>query len=95
MNDTIAAIATPDGDGAISIIRISGEDAIEKISSISSTDLRNAKGYTIHYGYILDGKEPVDQVLFSVFRAPRSYTGENSVEIMCHGGRFILSLIHI
>ena len=89
MNDTIAAIATADGDGAISIIRVSGGDAIDKVSSVSSTDLHKAEGYTIHYGYILDHGEPVDQVLYSIYRAPKSYTGEDSVEISCHGGRFI------
>ena len=89
MNDTIAAIATADGDGAISIIRVSGGDAIDKVSSVSSTDLHKAEGYTIQYGYILDHGEPVDQVLYSIYRAPKSYTGEDSVEISCHGGRFI------
>lgn len=89
LNDTIAAIATAPGQGAISIIRVSGPDALSAVSSISDKDLREAEGYTIHYGTILDHGKAVDEVLFNVFRAPKSYDGEDLVEINCHGGIYI------
>ncbi|MBO7703036.1 MAG: tRNA uridine-5-carboxymethylaminomethyl(34) synthesis GTPase MnmE [Solobacterium sp.] len=96
MNETIAAIATAQG-GALSVIRVSGEDAITIVNRIFSRDLSDAKGYTLHYGEIRDGDEVIDEVLVSVFRAPRSYTGENMVEISGHGGvyvsRNVLSLV--
>ena len=86
-SDTIAAIATPTGFGGISIVRLSGENSINIVNSIFSKDIVNADGYTMHYGKITDDNGGVlDEVLVSVFRAPKSYTGENSVEINCHGG---------
>lgn len=88
-NDTIVAIATAQGMGAVSIIRISGSEAFQVIHKIFDKDLTEAKGYTIHYGTILDHNEPVDEVLVSVFKAPRSYTGEDVIEISCHGGVFV------
>lgn len=88
MNETIAAIATAQG-GALSVIRVSGEEAITCVNRIFSKDLLNAPGYSLHYGEIREGDEPVDEVLVSVFRAPRSYTGENMVEISGHGGVFV------
>ena len=95
--DTIAAIATADAMGAISVIRISGSDAIQIVTDLTGKDLSDAKGYTIHYATIKEGNEPVDEVLVSLFRAPKSYTGEDVVEISCHGGvyitRKVLSLI--
>lgn len=96
-NDTIAAISTADAMGAVSIIRISGNEAIEIASHLIQKDLHQAKGYTIHYGTICENGEPVDEVLVSLFRSPRSYTGEDVVEINCHGGvyltRRVLSLV--
>ena len=89
MTDTIAAIATGNQESAISIIRVSGEDAILMVNDLLDKDIQNAEGYTMHYGTILDGQEPIDEVLVSVFRAPKSYTGENMVEINCHGGIFV------
>ena len=89
MTDTIAAIATGNQESAISIIRVSGEDAILMVNDLLDKDILNAEGYTMHYGTILDGQEPIDEVLVSVFRAPKSYTGENMVEINCHGGIFV------
>lgn len=89
LKDTIAAIATGQIESAISIIRMSGSDAISIVNEIFSKDLTQAKGYTIHHGSILEGKEIVDDVLVSVFRAPKSYTGEDLVEINCHGGVFV------
>lgn len=87
-NDTIVAIATST-PGAVSIIRISGNDTFDVLSKIFDKDLSHAKGYTIHYGTIFDEEGPVDEVLVSVFRAPRSYTGEDVVEINCHGGTYV------
>ena len=71
------------------MIRVSGEEAITCVNRIFSKDLLNAPGYSLHYGEIRDGDEIVDEVLVSVFRAPRSYTGENMAEISGHGGRYV------
>ncbi len=96
-NDTIAAIATANATGAVSVIRISGEEAIEIAGKLIGKDLSNKEGYTITYGTIKENGESIDDVLVSVFRAPRSYTGEDVIEIGCHGGlyitRKILSLV--
>ncbi len=93
--DTICAIATPRGKGGISVIRISGPDAFiitKKIFS-SKKDIEKAEGYTILHGNIKDGDEKVDEVLVSVFRAPKSFTGENVCEISCHGGVIVTERI--
>ena len=87
-NETICAIATAPG-GAIGIIRISGPQALEILSRIFTKDLTQTKPNTIHYGHITD----IDEVLVSVFRAPHSYTGEDSAEISCHGSRYILNKV--
>lgn len=91
MKDTIAAIATPVADGAISIIRVSGEDAIAIVQAIFNKDLLQRDANTITYGFIKDPQteEAVDEVLVSLFRAPKTFTCEDIVEINCHGGRFI------
>ena len=86
MNDTIAAISTALGVGAISIVRLSGEDAIDIANKVFSGNLTNALSHTIHYGYIKDNDEVIDEVLVSVMRAPRTFTMEDVVEINCHGG---------
>ena len=88
--DTICALATPPG-GAIAIVRISGPDAICITEKILSKSIKEAKGYTLHFGQInnTDGSV-LDEVLVSVFRAPHSYTGENSIEISCHGSPYIV-----
>ena len=86
---TIAAISTPLQDGAISIIRISGNEAISIVQKLFSGNIFDAKSHTIHYGFIMDGNQPVDEVLVSIFRAPKTYTREDVVEINCHGGVFI------
>ena len=98
-NDTICAIATGRG-GAIGIIRVSGEDAIGITNRIftptgkNGAPLTERKPYTITYGQITDGNNrPVDEVLVSLFRAPHSYTGEDSVEISCHGSAYILQQV--
>lgn len=97
LNDTIAAIATPQMTGAVSIIRISGEDSISIVSKLLNKDLTNKQGYTITHGSIKENDEVVDDVLVSIFREPKSYTGEDVVEIGCHGGvyitRKVLSLV--
>lgn len=89
MYDTIAAIATANATGAVSIIRISGEEAILIASELINKDLSKKEGYTITFGTVQEDNEVVDEVLVSIFRAPKSYTGEDVVEIGCHGGLFI------
>ena len=88
--DTICALATPPG-GAIAIIRVSGPDAVAITGRIFSKPLEKAEGYSLHFGQIkdMDGKE-LDDVLVSVFRAPHSYTGEDSTEISLHGSSYIV-----
>ena len=98
MNDTICALATAPG-GALGIIRISGPQALEILSHVFTKDLSDAQPNTIHYGHIVESKAvsqhptPIDEVLVSVFRAPHSYTGEESAEISCHGSRYILNKV--
>ena len=93
MSATICALATAPG-GAIAVIRVSGEGCLEIVSKIFSKDITSAKGYCVHYGNILDNDSNlVDQVLVTVFRAPHSYTGEDSVEISCHGSSYILNKV--
>lgn len=93
-HDTIVAPATATG-GALCIIRLSGERAIELCDSVfkGRSQLSQAKGATLHYGYIMDGEDIVDDVVVSLFRAPHSYTGEDSVEISAHGSRYIANRI--
>jgi len=90
--DTIAAIATPSGVGAIGVIRLSGSNSVELGGKVfkGKTNITSAKGYTILFGKFLDGKEVLDEVLVSVFKNPHSYTGEDSVEFSFHGSPFIL-----
>lgn len=87
--DTIAAIATPLAQGAIAIVRLSGPDAIEIADSVFSGDLKNAKSHTIHYGLIEEDGKAYDEVLVSLFRAPKTYTREDVVEINTHGGVYV------
>ena len=86
MGDTIAAISTTAGVGAISIIRLSGEEALKITNKVFTKDLTTAASHTIHYGYIKDGNEKIDEVLVSVMLAPKTFTREDVVEINCHGG---------
>lgn len=92
-HETIVALATPSGAGAIAIIRLSGADAIaiaaDVFESVSGKDISKQKTHTIHLGHIVDGTKVYDQVLLSIFKGPNSYTGENVVEISCHGSVFI------
>ena len=91
---TICAIATAQG-GAIGIIRVSGPDSISIVDSIfrGRRSLVDAPAYSLHYGTIVNSDVIVDQVLLSLFRAPHSYTGEDSVEISAHGSPYILQSI--
>ena len=93
--DTIAAISTAAVDGAISIIRMSGDDAIAIADTMCSISLKEKKSHTISYAYIIDPvtKEEIDEVLISVFRAPKTFTREDVVEINCHGGRYVTKKI--
>lgn len=87
MNDTIAAISTTLGVGAISIIRVSGSDAIKIVNSIfKGKDLKKVESHTISYGHIKDGDNLLDEVLVSVMKSPKTFTTEDIVEINCHGG---------
>ncbi len=92
-NDSIIALATPSGAGAIAVIRISGRDAIAATApffkSIHRKKLAEQKSHTILLGHIVEGKQTLDEVLVSIFKAPNSYTGENVVEISCHGSPYI------
>lgn len=97
MPDTIAAIATPQNTGGIGIIRISGENAVEIAGKVfkaaDKRKLETMKGYTAAYGHAYLENEPVDECIALVFRAPKSYTGENTVELSCHGGLFVLKKV--
>ena len=95
--DTIAAIATAMSSAGIGIVRISGSEAIEIIQKIfrgkKEKNFAEEKTYTIHYGYIADGEEIIDEVLVMLMKAPHSYTGEDTVEIDCHGGIYVVKKI--
>ena len=92
--ETICALATAPG-GAIGIIRISGPQALEILSRVfrGKGDVQTFSANTIHYGHILSGTEVVDEVMVSIFHAPHSYTGEDAVEISCHGSRYVLNKV--
>ena len=93
LNDNIVALATPAGAGAIAVIRVSGPDAIDLAAPLfkakSKKDLREVPSHTLHLGNIMDGERILDEVLVSVFHGPKSYTGENTIEISCHGSPYI------
>ncbi len=93
-NDTIIALATPSGVGAISVIRLSGEKSIDIVDAFFKSvrkgkSIKNQKTHTIHLGHIISNGLILDEVLVSVFKNPNSYTGENVIEISCHGSSFI------
>ena len=92
MNDTICALATAPG-GALGIIRVSGPNAFSAVNSLCSVNCNEAAANTIHYTHIIADREIVDECMVSIFRAPHSYTGENSVEISCHGSLYILNKV--
>ena len=91
-NDTICALATAPG-GALGIIRVSGSAALSAVSSLCTLCCDDVAANTIHYTHIHDGADIIDEAMISVFRAPHSYTGEDSVEISCHGSRYILNKV--
>lgn len=94
INETIAAIATPPGEGAIGIIRLSGTNAIAIADTIfAGKQLAKQPSHTIHFGKITDGTEVIDEVVASIFKGPKSYTGEDVVEISCHGSQYVLERV--
>ena len=93
-NDTIVALATPSGSGAIAVVRLSGNNAIAIVdahfkSVINKKSLVQQKTHTIHLGHIVDEGRTLDEVLISIFKNPNSYTGEDVVEVSCHGSAYI------
>lgn len=93
-NDTIVALATPTGVSALAVIRLSGPDSISIVSGLfKGKDLSGEAGNTIHYGKLFENNRVLDEVLVSLFRAPHSYTGEDSIEISCHGSPLIATEI--
>ena len=93
LQETIVALASPSGAGAIAVIRISGNDAIaiasQVFQSVSGKDITKQKTHTLHLGHIVDDGKVLDQVLLSIFKGTNSYTGENTIEISCHGSTYI------
>jgi tRNA modification GTPase len=89
--DTIVALSTPEGIGAIAVIRLSGKDAIRMVNSVfAGKDLEQQPTHTLHFGSIRDGKKVLDEVVVSLFKEPKSFTKENVVEISCHGSPYIV-----
>jgi tRNA modification GTPase len=87
--ETIAAVATPPGEGGVAIVRISGDRALEVAEKVYSGPLRSYLSHTVHFGRIMKQDEIIDEVLIVVMKNPRSYTGEDTVEIHCHGGSLV------
>lgn len=86
MEDTICAIATMVGESSINVIRVSGKDSIEIVNKIFSKDISNVQSHTVHYGFIMENNEKIDEVFVSIFKSPKSFTTEDVVEISTHGG---------
>jgi tRNA modification GTPase len=93
MFETIVALATPPMRSALAIVRLSGEDCFKLVSKFFSSDLNNVITNGIHHGFVLDGKETVDEVVLLTYKGPHSYTGEDSVEIMTHGSPLITNKV--
>ena len=98
MDKTIAAISTAMSASGIGIVRISGDEAMEVISRIyrsknGNKDIKKVKSHTIHYGFIYDEEEVVDEVLVMIMKGPHTYTGEDTVEIDCHGGVYAMKRV--
>ena len=95
--DTICAPATVPGTGAISVIRVSGPEALDiadKVVKFRRGSIAGSDGYTLKFGTVTSGSgEVIDEVIVSIFRAPHSYTGENSVEVSCHASSYIVSAL--
>ena len=98
--DLIAALATPWGESALAVIRTSGTGSIDKVASIfkGNKDITKLPGYSLAFGMLRDGEKAVDQVVLGIYRAPKSYTGEDMVEVFCHGSlpgiQAVLELLH-
>jgi len=98
-SDTVVAIATPLGQGGLGVVRLSGPRALPIVQSLfrssqgRSTALASASSHTLHHGFLHDGRDILDEVVVGIFKAPRSYTGEDVVEISCHGGPIILKAV--
>jgi tRNA modification GTPase len=88
-SDTICALSTAPGMGAIALVRLSGKDAVEIANRSFSKDISSAEGYSLHYGTVKQNGEPIDDVIAAVYRNPKSFTGEDVVEISCHGSEYI------
>ncbi len=94
LSDTIVAIATPPGEGAIGVIRLSGKEAISIVMAMfSGKDLAAEPSHTLHFGRIKDGNTIVDEVVVGIYRGPKSYTGEDTLEISCHGSNYVLQQV--
>lgn len=97
MSDTIAAISTPQAAGGIGIVRISGEKAAEIADRVfvpaDKTSLTQSRGYAAHYGYVHNSDHKIDEAIALVFKAPKSYTGEDVVELSCHGGLYVIKSV--
>ena len=93
MNDTICAIATLVGESSINVIRVSGDKSLEIVNKIFDKDLSKKETHTITYGFIVDKKEKIDEVLVSYFKGPKSFTTEDTVEINTHGGKICVNKI--
>ncbi len=90
LNETIVAIATAQGEGALGVIRLSGKESISIANKVfKGKNLLEQASHTIHYGFIVENKKTIDEVIVSIFKAPKSYTTENSIEISCHGSLYI------
>ena len=89
-NDTIVAIATPPGIGAIGVLRLSGDQSFQIINKLfPSKNLNNQPANTLHVGYLKEGDDILDEVVISIFKKPASYTGEDVIEISCHGSPYV------
>ncbi|RYD72286.1 MAG: tRNA uridine-5-carboxymethylaminomethyl(34) synthesis GTPase MnmE, partial [Verrucomicrobiaceae bacterium] len=89
-SDTIVALATPPGIGAIGVIRLSGPQALAIANRLfPAKDLEEQRSHTLHVGILEQGGEPLDEAVVSLFKAPRSYTGEHVVELSCHGSPYV------
>src|SRR5881394_2616243 len=99
LDDTIAAIATPMGEGGLAVIRVSGQNALALVNRCfvpagkNAVRVTAAQSHTIHYGHIVHGGNHVDEVLVAVMHAPRTFTRENLVEITCHGGLLCTKMV--
>ncbi len=87
--DTICALSTAPGMGAIAVLRLSGDRALEIMNQVFSKDISSAEPYSLHYGTITENGDPIDDVVVAVFRNPKSFTGEDVIEVSCHGSEFI------